>query len=177
MPPSDSTSTVFRSLFLAAILLGTPVLAGSALAHQSTCNLGSVSTQIHLPSTPTDQSSVTEYVQFTLLHRTPLENAAFDARNNVDAYIHDLGCHSPGLFFDLEGYDKLDLYALEAHFYNHQGFDVGDTPCQDTAFDDETVPETTQYVVVVACQGAPANVSEGTVPLPYTVEIDLDVHV
>lgn len=168
MKPSRQLGFVF-----AVLLVLTVLQFGPTTAHSSTCDFGPVTGQIHLPTLTPGHGSVTEHVQFGLLQRTPLEDAAFEERNGADAYIHDMGCHSDDLTLWLEGESSKDLHELEVRFYDHFGFEIGDVPCGDTPLQGEPVPTPTQYVAVAACEGLPLD-QDHLSALPYTVEIKLE---
>lgn len=133
------------------------------------CQNTTESYEILVPAPLHPIGSGTEYLYLTVLRGTPAEPLNGTV-NEIDAYVQDLHCQSEsGDSYTVSANDGgNDLYEVRVRFYDHFGGLIDPaTPCAKSH--SGTAPVGTQYIVVIACKGAPLTTSQGSIPHPVTV--------
>lgn len=163
-------------VMLAVLIAALPALAVAAplaAAHSDTCDVSKETQEIQSPSLAEHPSLADEGTSLTEeVYLTTEDSTVRGAVNGLDAYIKDLRCHIGNATYSVSGQDANDLATLRVRFYDHFGELTGHTADCATSHSG-SVPDGTQYIAVVPCEGAPLNMDG--IGVPYTVEITLDV--
>lgn len=183
MPRHDDASPAWPATPVALSLVPLLVLgatlvpvAPSASAHADTCDLSGAEANILLPSANPNRGSINEYLYILVTRDDPALSEVQGAHQDLDAHVEDLECHLVDGGYTVTAEDEGNVDQIEptvtVRFYDHFGYDLDQTDC--APGHNGVVPDYTQYIAVVPCEGAPTN-TDGFEP--YSVEIDLDVSV
>lgn len=168
------------AVFLIVGLLSLSIPVPTAVGHSLACDTNQVTGEEILASNPGHNvGSITEYLYLVAIRDGPLDQLDEDDVNNIDAYVHDLGCHRTAT----SGFSKVAVSItdelkedvsdappaeVQLRFYDHYRAHLEESGCAQS-LSDVSVPVSTQYVVVVVCEGLPTQDNLD----PFTVEFNM----